>query len=541
MFKPYEGNLLGRLILLAALFAFGIAPAAADPTRISVEQFSKDPKKVAALKKGIASMRVKSTAAPTSPAFRTSFAYWANTHGYFGTGTYATNLEAYIKYRMPQCQGAYTNATCNAYYAHMKNVAVPDDGFTDQIWGTCQHSPRPPDPPNYFFLPWHRLYLHYFERTLRKQSGDPDFALPYWNYYDNYVPSSQGICLPPLVRGTAAGTLYNQYRTPGLNQEPNLVFMDPSDADATQAFQYQDFAGFSQHLEQQPHGAMHCAAGSGCTMPDIGFVPIAGNDPVFYLHHANIDRLWQCWMTRKANGHAIDLAWAKENLGMPDSWFEKTFSFVDEDGKKVTNSVADLFNGTITVSYDNLTDCDAKPTTGLQARVAQPAASTSAFKGGAPTGSQKPVTLGNDNVDVPLQPVPAVQAEGLTANAAPQGEPGQSYLILEDVKLTGSPALTYKVFISSKSKGGQPSYIATLSYFNLGPAHHGHNGDPNTLGTLTYKITANLAQLGITSADDVVVHFEPTDLMVGTKRKKQAAGNGVVVSDIRLQTVPATQ
>ena len=35
---------------------------------------------------------------------------------------------------------------------------------------------------NWFFLPWHRVYLHHFERTIAEISGKADFALPYWDW-----------------------------------------------------------------------------------------------------------------------------------------------------------------------------------------------------------------------------------------------------------------------------------------------------------------------------------------------------------------------
>lgn len=45
----------------------------------------------------------------------------------------------------------------------------------------CQHY-------SWFFLPWHRIYLHYFERVIRQTiadlGGPSDWALPYWNYSD---------------------------------------------------------------------------------------------------------------------------------------------------------------------------------------------------------------------------------------------------------------------------------------------------------------------------------------------------------------------
>ena len=69
--------------------------------RISVKDFSSDPAKVKALQQGIERMKAKSQANPMSADFRTSFAYWSNTHGFFGTGKNATDLKAYIASRMP--------------------------------------------------------------------------------------------------------------------------------------------------------------------------------------------------------------------------------------------------------------------------------------------------------------------------------------------------------------------------------------------------------------------------------------------------------
>jgi tyrosinase len=42
----------------------------------------------------------------------------------------------------------------------------------------CSHT-------NWFLLPWHRAYLLYFERICQKLSGNPQFAIPYWNWTNN--------------------------------------------------------------------------------------------------------------------------------------------------------------------------------------------------------------------------------------------------------------------------------------------------------------------------------------------------------------------
>src|SRR5437870_1844488 len=44
-------------------------------------------------------------------------------------------------------------------------------------WATCQHG-------SFFFPSWHRMYLYWFEKIIRKLSKDDSFALPYWDYSD---------------------------------------------------------------------------------------------------------------------------------------------------------------------------------------------------------------------------------------------------------------------------------------------------------------------------------------------------------------------
>jgi len=50
---------------------------------------------------------------------------------------------------------------------------------------------------NWFFLPWHRAYLVAFERICRQLSGNPNFALPYWDWTAN----------PQLPAGFASPTI----------------------------------------------------------------------------------------------------------------------------------------------------------------------------------------------------------------------------------------------------------------------------------------------------------------------------------------------
>ena len=87
--------------------------------------------------------------------------------------------------------GRRSDPTSWAYQAAIHGAyAAPPPGAS---WNECQHQ-------SWFFLPWHRMYLYYFERIVRKAvldaGGPADFALPYWNY-DRPFP---GNTLPPAFR-----------------------------------------------------------------------------------------------------------------------------------------------------------------------------------------------------------------------------------------------------------------------------------------------------------------------------------------------------
>jgi len=125
-------------------------------------------------------------------------------------------------------------------------------------------------------LSWHRMYLYFFERVLRKASGDPDFALPYWDYTNDTQdadPSTSTRRLHPLfvvpTLGTAGGgqipnPMFESRRTAGFG---STVQLDPIDTNIDSTLAIGDFASFQTSLETTLHGFVHCAVGSGCLGP----------------------------------------------------------------------------------------------------------------------------------------------------------------------------------------------------------------------------------------------------------------------------------
>jgi len=69
---------------------------------------------------------------------------------------------------------------------------------------------------NWFFLPWHRQYVLEFEQICRDLSGDPDFALPYWNWTANRSIPAPFWGAPCWTRpGQSAGTPRSQASSSG--------------------------------------------------------------------------------------------------------------------------------------------------------------------------------------------------------------------------------------------------------------------------------------------------------------------------------------
>jgi hypothetical protein len=92
----------------------------------------------------------------------------------------------------------------------------------------CQHA-------SFFFLSWHRMYIYFFERILRAASGDPNLALPYWNYSD---PAQRALGVPFREPAGANNLLFVSQRNAGINAGAELL---GSDVSTTQMFLARNF------------------------------------------------------------------------------------------------------------------------------------------------------------------------------------------------------------------------------------------------------------------------------------------------------------
>jgi len=93
---------------------------------------------------------------------------------------------------------------------------------------------------NWYFLPWHRKYVLDFERICRDLSGDPSFALPYWDW-----TSKRSIPAPFWE-----GTLRDQTRVIGQNDQISGDFVGRPVID--RVLRMNDFELFASTRPRQP-------------------------------------------------------------------------------------------------------------------------------------------------------------------------------------------------------------------------------------------------------------------------------------------------
>ena len=122
------------------------------------------------------------------------------------------------------------------------------------------------------FLAWHRRYLEQLEQRLQQE--DRSVTIPYWDWMsDRALPAP--LNKPALLRSWSVTRHWDAGQLPA-----------PADLQAVNA--QTAFTPFQRRLEQV-HGFVHEAVGG--TMAG----PSSPADPLFFLHHANIDRLWAIW------------------------------------------------------------------------------------------------------------------------------------------------------------------------------------------------------------------------------------------------------
>ena len=369
------------------------------------------------------------------------------------------------------------------------NASDPDRLLAEAVWDTCEaHF----DPLRVnFFLPWHRMHLMSFERLVRSVTGVAHFTMPYWNYTDPdrralppHFHSPDDPLWKPLFRsdrnpGVNDGRPVDQTgEAPlGLNAMMSSVYTDTIDGDA----------GFCANLDNAPHSAVHVDVGT--RERGMGAVSWAANDPVFWLHHCNIDRMWASW-NRAGGRNPSD-----------EAYLGQVFTFVDEAGTPLRRRVGEVLDtAALGYGYDHYLD---RPPGSV------PFHSAAGLRFAEHVASRElsgPVTLSSGPTTVRLS---ADRGSGRyfgrlrAASAAGRA----FYLRVAGVRITRQPGVSYEVHLDPASLAALPdrssrSYAGTINVFGAvirgsrtgpGPAPYTH---PRNYSFVVTDLVRDLLQAG---------------------------------------------
>jgi tyrosinase len=236
------------------------------------------------------------------------------------------------------------------------------------------------------FLVWHRYLVLRMEADLAEAIGDPDFALPYWDWTDCYEDGDPDTCTPLFelshlgsggscdedaksVEGylTDQGFETNVYTNGESSFSPDSIVCGrravqravgcseyvegPPDQAAVDGIfdrpvyddppydscNSEEDVSFRQYLEgfTNDETRPYCVA-TGCQMHGRGHAFVGGdmdgssaspNDPVFFLHHAQVDRMWAAWQEANLAGGDEERKVHYGNPGFPEAFLGPLFNF----------------------------------------------------------------------------------------------------------------------------------------------------------------------------------------------------------------------
>nr|XP_043622604.1 polyphenol oxidase I, chloroplastic-like [Erigeron canadensis] len=344
---------------------------------------------------------------------------------------------------------------------------------------------------SWLFFPFHRWYLYFYERILGKLIDDPTFALPYWNWDD-----PAGMEIPEIFLGDESNPLYDFFRDPkhlpprvvdlaysgkdqdidpSLDQkECNLITMHRdmiTNAVDDISFFGGVYVGGSEpvkngdpsigSVEAGCHTAMHLWVGRPRSEfpngEDMGNFYSAGYDPLFFVHHANVDRMWKLWKDLCLPGHVEPVE---------DEWLNSSYLFYDEneDLIRVYNKDAvDMRKLGFDYSHTDINNVPWRNSRPAKRKEKLPPAS-----GGVHPGKQ-PLKLTDKNLKVRV-----------TRPDPPKDDDRKNYkevLFIDGIKHKGNKLVKFDVFVNDKISADDQALSTCDPEYAGGFAQIAHGSD----------------------------------------------------------------
>jgi tyrosinase len=352
------------------------------------------------------------------------------------------------------------------------------------LWNECRHW-------SWWFLTWHRLYLYYFERIVRASveanENRTDWALPYWNYG---LGGDHAKLPEPFRTPTAGNPLFVAQRENGFNGGAKLDrrIISPAKALACPRFIGADqfggpigsvepkFRNAPGELEKTPHNAVHSTIGGWMGKPKT-----AAQDPIFWLHHANIDRVWVEWS--EVAGHADP---------SEEEWLKHEFEFFEEEGEAIALEPGEALDTVEDLDYAY--DVTA-PTPHEVEPGPEPLPTEEPPKVVAANAEGMTLRGGQASIGIAIE----AQAEPDLLAATSETEPQRLLLNIEELRGQENPSTSYGVFVNLPEGAGEETmdehYVGTASFFGIEDLSEPGEEDHADSLTLTYQIGEVLREL----------------------------------------------
>lgn len=228
------------------------------------------------------------------------------------------------------------------HYQAMMQATPPPPANSQRIRNAAHRGP--------IFLPWHRVMLLLLEANLQRVLGDITFGLPYWDWaVDGDLPQAAQVSTPlwtsdwiggngrPVTSGpfrfnpsdatswrvrievgSTTGALRSVNR--GLSRQvasppPGGSLTLPTTSQVSTALGISVYDSFDWNATSNGFRT-YLEGGIGPRIHDRVHIWVGGdmasaaspNDPVFYLNHCNVDRIWESWLTTHGRTYLPDMS-----------------------------------------------------------------------------------------------------------------------------------------------------------------------------------------------------------------------------------------
>ena len=253
----------------------------------------------------------------------------------------------------------------------------------------------------------------------------------------------------------------------------------------------------------------------------MGSVPTAAQDPIFWMHHCNVDRLWNRWLAAgggRANPPSSDT-----------TWHNTVFTFFDEFGEEVHMTGAELLNPNVCgcrSCYDDETVFTIWDIATERIRLREIVIGR----------YRKPLVLDPRRLKFEIELNDrASDAFERAARTAKPGEEMQFTLTFEGLRVEKPLDFFYEVYVNLPDSVQDPnykmeSYAGNLSFFGAEQLHAEH-GEKESV-RISANITAGLVKLSnLRQQKSISITLVPTALVSRDGKRLPIRSEGRVSVD----------